>query len=79
MSNERRTIRKIINDFLKRLDLKAKYTVSFTKYEAWSIKFREFDGSIGQRFLLETHLAMKLMDEKAHNAVVHWNISEKGE
>lgn len=72
-ANERKAIKKIIDDFLKKLNLSAKYTVRFTKYEAWSIKVREFSGSIGQRLLLETMLAVKLSKEKVHNVVVHWS------
>lgn len=74
LTTERTVIKAIIDNFMKLLDRKAKYTVRFTKYEAWSIKFREFDGSVGQQMLLEARLAVRLSEEKTHNAVVHWNI-----
>jgi len=76
VTNERRKIRKHIDNFMMKLGLYAKYTVRFTKYEAWSIRFKEFSGSIGQGLLLQAHLALKLSEDKIHNAVVHWVIPE---
>lgn len=72
-ANERKAIRKIIDDFLKKLSLSAKYTVRFTKYEAWSIKVREFSGSLGQQMMLSAHLAIKILEDKIHNVVIHWS------
>ena len=71
-ANERRTIRKIVDDFLKKLDLNAKYTVRFTKYEAWAIRVKEFSGTLGQQMMLSAHLAIKILEDKIHNVVIHW-------
>lgn len=76
LTTERAMIKAIIDNFMRVLDRKAKYTVRFTKYEAWSIKFREFDGTYGQMLLLQARLAVRLSEEKIHNAVVHWDIPE---
>lgn len=73
LKTERAVIKAVIDNFLRVLDRKAKYTVRFTKYEQWSIKFREFNGTYGQMLLMQAQLAVKL-NEKIHNAVVHWNI-----
>lgn len=69
---ERRIIREVIDDFLKKLGLSARYTVRFTKYESWRIRLQGFSGSFEQRFMLETHLAVELSKKRIHNAVVYW-------
>lgn len=72
-SKERKDIRKIINSFMKLLDLSAKFTIRLTKYELWSVRFQEFDGSMGQQLLLNAHLAVQLSNMGIQNVVVHWS------
>jgi len=72
LEKEESTIRKTIDSFLTKLDIGAKYFVNFTKFEQWSVKFKRFSGSLGQRMLLEAHMAVRLSG-KTHAIVLHWS------